>query len=673
MRTAAALLLLGLATFASPDALEDLRSTDPEVRARGRAALLDDTEGALLLRALRAPEGIVRGAAASVLAEDPARATSTLRTALRELLRDRASDSAARGTAARALGAAKSLEAAVDLRAALRDLPREAALALAEIGDSDSLPELRKLRDAAPAEAPAELGYALTVLGDRTGEEILIARLAGGEGVGAATALHLLRRLTGKDLGPSVALWTEALRVRRLAAALADRDWERSEAAFGEAMARGAAAANDFAAILADRDAASEARGKAAEGLGLLGHEDAGPILEQASGLGQDPWVRVFAIEALGRIAWAPAAPFLARMLVNDEDTEVQKTFFDSRGPFHMVQSAAARALLAMGCDGAVGCVVDQLSKGGVGILPTANVADYRIRVYYEALATLRDYGGPAAKDGFGFLPEAPDPARAAAAARAVAWWRARPRDLAVTRRARFEDPLFAARIAKEIAILGQYKFLEMDRSRRTLILIGSPAVPHLVAAVGTRPVDDPSGQTRIGAAQVLASIGHPDGIPAVRAALARAEIAPVRCQILVALGGLGPKEGVPEALPLLASRSPDERAAAAEALGRCPTPNSAAAVAKALAAPDLDASARIHLGAALLAVREPAGMEPILGYLRDPDVVLRRRAWDAAERWVEGLGPFDPDTGTGFEQVSHAWDAQKASPRYRERTVPGR
>ena len=65
--------------------------------------------------------------------------------------------------------------------------------------------------------------------------------------------------------------------------------------------------------------------------------------------------------------------------------------------------------------------------------------------------------------------------------------------------------------------------------------------------------------------------------------------------------------------------------------------------------------------------------MEPLLGYLRDPDVVLRRRAWEAMDRWVEGLGPFDPESGTGFENVSRSWDAQKASPRFRERTVPGR
>jgi HEAT repeat protein len=338
-----------------------------------------------------------------------------------------------------------------------------------------------------------------------------------------------------------------------------------------------------------------------------------------------------------------------------------------------MVQPAAARALLAMGCEGALAVPLDELSRGGTNTLPGACVSDFKVRVLWEALSILRAYGGPAAAGGFGFLPEAGPEERAAAAARAVAWWRGRPADLAVERRARFDDPGFVAGVQREIRILGEYKFLEMDRSRRALILLGRPALPHLVAAVAAPPAADPSGQRRIGACQVLASIGDASAIPALRAAFQGAEIAPVRCQALVALAALLPPGGVPEAVRLLASGRAEERSAAAEALALCPTPGSAGSVTGLLAAPDADPVLRIHLATALLAGRDPAGLPVLLGYLADPDVVLRRRAWAGIDRWTEGLGPFDPESGTGVEGVTAGRDAWMASPRFRERTVPGR
>jgi HEAT repeat protein len=140
-----------------------------------------------------------------------------------------------------------------------------------------------------------------------------------------------------------------------------------------------------------------------------------------------------------------------------------------------------------------------------------------------------------------------------------------------------------------------------------------------------------------------------------------------------VALAALLPPGGVPEALRLLASGHPDERAAAAEALALCPTPGSAGPVAGRLADPAADPVLRIHLATALLAGRDPAGLPVLVGYLADADVVLRRRAWAGIDRWTEGLGPFDPETGTGVEGVRGGLEAWSASPRFRERTVPGR
>ncbi len=665
-------LALLLAATLAGDPIEDLRSTDARERARGQAALEADAEGSLLLRALRAPDGPVREAGAAAAAAHPERSSPGVRLALRAILRDRDAGGAPRAAAARALAAAKDAGAVPDLRAALPDLPRDASLALADLADASALPELRSLRDRDPAAAIPELGYALAVLGDPAGEEILLARLAGADPGAASAALHLLRRLTGKDLGPSVALWTEVFRLRRLAAALGDRDVDAAEKAMEAALASGPGAAADLLSVLSDRSAPREARGKAALALGILGSQDAGPALLEASRIGEDPWVRVYALEALGRVAWAPAAPVIARMLVNDEDTEVPKSFADSGLPFDMVQTAGARALVDMGCEGALGVFVEQLSRGGLSLLPTACVNEFRIRVLYAAMDSLRTFGGPGAADGFGFQPEAGEREKAAAADRAVRWWRSRPADLAVKARARFDDPLFAARVHREIEILGQYKFLEMDRSRRALILLGSPAVPHLSAAVAADPAADPNGQTRIGAAQVLAGIGHPSGIPPVRAALARAELLPVRCQLLVALAVLGPPGGVPEAIPLLDGSSDDERAAAADALSRCPTPRSGPALRRAFARRDLDATRRLLLGAALLGIRDGAGAEPLLAALADRDRVLRRRAWEGLDRFVEGLGPFDPETGEGAADVRARFEARKANPRFRPGTLDG-
>jgi len=655
------------------DALDDLRSTDPEARARGRAALSAEGAGDLLLRALGDAEGPVRGAAADVLAAHPDRATAAHRAALRDLLRDPKAGLVARAGAARALGAARDAAAVNEVRAALADLPAEASLALAEIGDASALEDIRRRVAALGADAPPEAGFALASLGDPAGEHLLLDRLADQRANVAAAALHLLRRLTGEDLDPSLGAWKEAIRVRRLAAALGDRDWDRSEEALQAALARGAAAGPDLLRLFRDPRASSEARAKAALGLGLLHREEAGPALLEATRLGQDPFVRVYALEALGRLAFAPAAPDIARMLVNDEDLEVPRSFFESREPFHMVQSAAARALLAMGCEGALAVPVDQLSRGGTATLPGACVSDFRVRVSWEALATLREFGGPGAAGGFGYVPEGTPEERAAAGARAVAWWLARPADLAVERRGRFEDPAFVTGVQREIRILGEYKFLEMDRSRRALILLGRPAVPHLVAAVETIPADDPSGQRRCGAASVLASIGDRAAIPALRAAHGRAEIPPVRCRTLVALAALLPEGGVPEAVRLLASLNPEERSAAAEALALCPTPGAAAPLARMLEAPDADPVLRIHLASALLAGGDPAGLPVLLGYLADPDVVLRRRAWQGIDRWTEGLGPFDPESGTGVEEVRSRRDPWLARPRYREKSVPGK
>ncbi len=676
LRGLVAAALLAAAAALPGDAVEDLASPDPALREAARAALDADPSGDLALRALRSPSPLAREAAADCLLAHPDRAGPAQRAALRGLLAERGGARTARAAAARALGAAGDAGAARELRAALPELPVEAALALAELRDAGALPDLRALRAASGDAVPAEVAYALAVLGDPEGGPLLLRRLEDADPAVSAAALHLLRRWTGLDHGPSVAPWSEALRLRSLAARLADRDWEAGERALQEVLARGAAGGPDLLAILGDRGAAVEGRAKAALGLGLLRWEEAGPALLEASRIGRDPWLRVYALEALGRIAWAPAAPDIARMLVNDEDPEPAKTFFDSTVPYHEVQGAGARALLDMGCEGALALFADQLSRGGVGILPTALVADYKIRIPWTALGVLREFGGPAAGDGFGYLPEAGEAERRAAGERIAAWWRSRPRDFAVPLRARFEDPLFAAGVDREIGILGRYKFLEMDRSRRALILLGSPALPRLTAALVVAPEADPSGQQRIGVAQVLQEIGRPEAAGPLRTALARAEIPPVRIQMVRSLAALGPPGGVPEAVRLLGSPLPDERAAAAEALALCPTPDSRAAIRGALAGAGEDPPLRIALATALLGLRDPEGMRWLLPCLSDPETILRRRAFEGMDRWVEGLGPFDPraaDPGPAAAEVGRRWAAQAAAPRFRAPGGAGR
>ena len=673
-----ALLLAAAAAAAAGDPIDDLRSADPADRERGRAALAADADGALLLRALGATEPIVREAAAEALAAAPERAGPLHRSALRGILRDRSGGRAERGAAARAPGAAGAGGAARDLRAALADLPAEAAFALGEIRDEASLPDLRRLRDGAAGAVPAEVAYALARLGDPSGGPLLLERLRDADPVASASALRLLRRWTGLDHGPAVAPWAESLRIRALASALGDRDAAAAEAAMRAEVARGPAAGPDLLSVFRDPGASVEARGKAALALGLLRYEEAGPDLLEASRPGRNTWLRVYALEALGRIAWAPAAPDIARMLVNDEDVEVARSFLDSAGVYDEVQGTAARALLDMGCDGAMGVFVDQLSRGGVGILPTAMVGEYRIRVYYHALAALRDFGGPGARGHFGYLPEAGEADRAAAGARAAAWWASRPRDLAVPSRARWSDPLFAAAVEREIAILGRFRFLEMDRSRRCLVLLGRPALPHLVAALAAADAAaDPQGQVRVGIAQVLQESLFPEeAVAPLREAFRRAEIPAVRIQVMRSLARLRPPGGLPEGTALLASSSPDERAAAAEALALCPTPGTAEALRRALGAKSAageDPPLRIALATALLGLREKEGAGILLGYLSDGDSILRRRAWEGLDRFVDGLGPFDPRSGAGAEEVRKRWASEAAAPRGRAAGGGGR
>jgi HEAT repeat protein len=187
--------------------------------------------------------------------------------------------------------------------------------------------------------------------------------------------------------------------------------------------------------------------------------------------------------------------------------------------------------------------------------------------------------------------------------------------------------------------------------------------VPHLAAAVASDPAADPTGQTRIGAGQALASIGRPEGIAPVRAALARAELVPVRCQLAVALAALLPPGGVPEAAKLLEAPTDDERAAAAEALSLCPTPGTAAALRRASGAKGLDATRRILLATALLGVRDASGGDALVAALADGDAVLRRRAFEGLDRFVEGVGPFDA-------AVRDRWEGQRRSPRFRARCL---
>jgi HEAT repeat protein len=196
--------------------------------------------------------------------------------------------------------------------------------------------------------------------------------------------------------------------------------------------------------------------------------------------------------------------------------------------------------------------------------------------------------------------------------------------------------------------------------------------VPQLAAAVSVDPAADRNGQTRIGAAQALAGIGRAEAVAPVRAALARAETAPVRCHLCVALAILGPPGGVPEAARLLDAPADDERAAGADALSRCPTPGTGAALRRAFGRPGLDATRRILLGAALLGVRDAAGAPPLLAALGDPDRVVRRRAWEGLDRFVDGLGPFDPDAGSDPAPVRARWDAMAAKPRFRPVTADG-
>ncbi|MHC4923541.1 MAG: HEAT repeat domain-containing protein [Planctomycetota bacterium] len=670
MRFAATLLLvLGAATATASaqdeDALRLLTSATAEERERGRELLRGDDSGSLLRSALMSGEPLAQEAAAAIIVKWEGEVPLVVRSPLRALLRNEKAAEVARRAAARALGALKDTASRVDLQRAAEAIPEDALLALAEIAEPAALPLVQRLRETMGEKFPVEGAYALAILGDAGGEDLLLDHLAGSTPGVAQLAHHLLRRLTGRDIGPSVARWREAIRMRQLARALGDRDWDASEAALTAALEDSVRAQGDLLHVLQHEPYGSDARAKAALGLGLLGSAAAGPALLEAATPGRDPFVRVYALEALGRVAWSPAAPRLARWLVFDEDTEVAKSFFDSTVPFHTVQPAACGALLAMGAEGAFGAVVDRLSTGGLGILPTPLVSFFKVRVHHEDLALFRRYGGPGAADGFGFLPDGSDEDRHAAGQRAVAWWLSHPKNLNVETRANWSDPAFVAAVEQEIVTLGEYKFLEMDRSRRALILLGSPVVPHLVNTLARDPESDPTGQSRAGIAGVLASIGARDAIPAVRDAMKRAKLAPVKAKLLTSLADLHPDGGVPEAMEFLRSSDPSLKGAAAEALGTAPTADAAPVLRKVLAAGGKDRLLRIRCAGALLAIRDTTGISVLLDALDHDDSIVRRQSWKKLDAHVEGLGPYEPRSGKGGA-VRARWEAMSEAPRFR-------
>ncbi|MHC4861346.1 MAG: HEAT repeat domain-containing protein, partial [Planctomycetota bacterium] len=491
MRNSAALLLVLLVAAGAAWAGEDPRvlvlrlgSADPAERRAAREALREaGADGSAALRdGLLSSEVPVAVACADLVRE------AGILEARAELLKVLGSGDAPkllRHACCLALGRVGDYRDVELLGAQLPAVPA-AALALAEIADPDGLGPLRQ---AFTADGPPEIAYALASLGDEAGISALIRALDGERGLAAG---HYLRRLTGKDPGADRSAWELWWRRRKLALALGDPDWDRSEAALARVLERadGEGGApeelvGDLLEIARDREAARDARTKSILALGLLGAPRATrPLLDllEADGEGM---VRVYAAEALGRIGDVSVAPGLAYYLIFDEEPFRKRSEKGRTDAYFTIDSEVSKALVEMGISGGLDFMIRQLGE------------PHRVRVLHEAVLTLRRVTGRE----FDFSPDGSAEQRREAAGRWRRWFDEHREEIRLPE-ADLEDSGLRARLERLVDRLGHFHFLNMSRARETLVLLGEAGVPWLRAGLKR-----PEVHVRVHCAEVLGRI----------------------------------------------------------------------------------------------------------------------------------------------------------------------
>ncbi|HYC79188.1 MAG TPA: HEAT repeat domain-containing protein, partial [Planctomycetota bacterium] len=263
---------------------------------------------------------------------------------------------------------------------------------------------------------------------------------------------------------------------------------------------------------------------------------------------------RIAAIVALERLGARVALPELL-LALDDRD--------------RLVAVHAARALLKLG------------SRAGVPTLLSA--LDGKAYENEHAHRILRDLSG----EDFGFATDGGLSRRAAAVARARAWWtefaaggKRLPGEGAPYRRG--DDAEVDRRISAYVEVLGGFQFLYMEQARAMLSRLGPEAASFLRDALPK--ARGAAGATwRGGMAQVLGNVSGPEA-DALLAELRADDHSAVRARAVEASARRGGPAAIAIAAAALADRDPTVRTAAAEALGALGGPEAEAALSAAKA-----------------------------------------------------------------------------------------
>jgi hypothetical protein len=526
-----AAVLLGVAALArgdeALDAAKRLDADDPGARAAAIADLKKSPDrDSVVVRALR--DDAVRAQLGPHALEALADMAGELdlrfaNGGLRAIVADHAAAPAARKAAARALAKTGGVADVSALGDAVAAAPDEAVRALVAIGGPAAVNALRRGGGDDP---PLEVYAGLARLGDSSALPRLAAALRGPD---AARAAELLKWATGRDVDGGPDAWDALLRRREIVERFADLDNDKAGDAVDEIAAKlktsaAGPLAEDLVAILRDRAWPVYARNKAALALGLGGVTT--PAAKDALLWAcrsehyadrEDGSVRMYAADALARVGDLSCTVKLAYYLNFDEDEDRIAAKRTGEGDFPPVDPCIVRALLRIGCRGAIDRIIALLA------------AEYRTRLHRDCLRALDEVSG--GRD-FGFHPDVAKPERMQAVDRIRAWWYEARETIPLAPKA--DDPgwdSFRKQIDEQIATLGGFKFLYQMRAKNILIDLAEPAFPQIVAALSSD-----NEHVRMGAADVL-------GAAALRAAAAplaaRLKVEPnpaVRTRLLVAL-----------------------------------------------------------------------------------------------------------------------------------------
>jgi HEAT repeat protein len=460
-----------------------------------------------------------------------------------------------RRAAAEAIGGMADFRDVEPLIAALREVPSAAASSLARIEhasvDEELAAALDELRGAARIEA---LGV-LAARGHREAVAELLGIL-GTEGDGGRALLRL-RAATGVDFGRDRGAWAAWWRRQERIAELSARSPELVAELLGrlkgtEGAAREALVA-DLLSLIEDPAVPEIARTRA---ILVLGHLEETRAVEPLLRIlvGPRGLVRSYAAEALGRIGDPRALVPLCRQVVDVRDPDRETARRHAEGNYHIVDVECCKSLVRLGSRGGLRVAIDLLFK------------EWRIRMYHESVLLLRQ----ATDRKVGFRPDAARADRIAAARAWLRWFRAHRTQIDLPGADELAThPAVRRDVEELVARLGMFKFLTSDTAKRTLMVVGEPAVPRLERALES----DPNVHVRAHAAQILGEVGLPSSARALARALLKDPDAIVRTEAAQALALLGPaaaEESVPafrDAL-LREGESPDVLAAVAEAMG---------------------------------------------------------------------------------------------------------